>query len=1002
MKRSALILLFAMSVTAVFAAQPAQPAPAQPIRTAATTTPPAIVTYGNSNSRLGQNLQETILTTTNVNATNFGQLFNWQTDGNIYAQPLYVPNLTINGSVHNVVFVVTEADGIYAFDADSQALNPNPLWYTSLVNGTTVTPVPCLAHKAACTIYPLLGISGTPVINLATNTMYFIARTAEGSSSNPNYVERIHALNILTGQEQSYGPYTICSAPYSTGQMGCQLQTGLFNPLADGQRPALLLEQQSGFSQGVLWVGFAGQGMMLAFDASDLNELADWTATPHPKDTTGGGGIWGSGGGVSGDANGNVYVAVGDGTFDVNVGGNNYGDSIVKLNLVTSSTYSSGWAMQVMDYFTPPDEACRQTTDTDLGSGGPVLLPSQPGNVPNLIYIGGKGNVPQCDSANPVFLVNADDMGGLGGGVQAVGTTAAIGFWSSAAYYSNGTTNSLYFGGVINEKPLTGDNLWQWPLSNGLLASTFATQSSEAYLASPTPFISANGNTNAIVWTILRPEVIDNEKGVNNAILYAYDASNLANELYNSSMNAARDTAGPAIKFAVPTVVNGKVYVGTQTGLYVYGICPCIGSAGNATLSPTSLTFATQVVKTSSVSQPATLTNTGSQAITITSIATTGTYSETNNCGTTLAGNANCTINVVYTPTAAGTQTGTLTVTDNAANSPQTATLSGVGTFLSFSPTSLSFGAQALGISSSPQTVTITNTYTAAVAFTKTSITGTNTSSFAIQSSSTCPLGTGSLASGASCTVVVVFDPQSSGALSANISVTAAGGGSPHTIPMSGTGGVSTGNATLTPSSFTFATQLINTSSASQPATLANTGTAAITIGGIVTTGPYSQTNNCGTSLAGNASCTINIVFTPTAAGTQTGSLTVNSNAANNPQTATLSGVGTVLTFSPTSLNFGTQTLKTSSPPQTVTITNVGATAVTVSKISVTGARVTSFVIQSSSTCPLSTGSIAAGASCTVVVVFDPQLKGALTANITALDGGGGSPQTVPMSGTGD
>ena len=965
-------------------------------------TPPAITTYQNGNSRLGQNLQETILTPANVNSTNFGQLFNWQTDGNIYAQPLYVPNVTINGSVHNVVYVVTEADGIYAFDADSQALNPNPLWYTSLVNGTTVTPIPCIAHKAACTIYPLLGISGTPVINLANNTMYFIARTAEGSSTNPNYVARIHALDITTGLEESYSPVTICSVPYSTGQMGCQLQTGIFNPLGDGQRPGLLLEPQSGFSQGVLWVGFAGQGMMLAFDASDLNLLADWTATPHPKDTTGGGGIWGSGGGVSGDANSNVFVAVGDGTFDVNVGGNNYGDSIVKLNLVTSTTFSSGWAMQIMDYFTPPDEACRQTTDTDLGSGSPVLLPPQPGSVTNLIYIGGKGNVPQCDSANPVFLVNADDMGGLGGGVQSVGTTAAIGFWSSAAYYSNGTTNSLYFGGVINEKPLTGDNLWQWPLSSGLLASTYGTQSPETYLASPTPFISANGNTNAIVWTIMRPEVVDNEKGTNAAILYAYNAGNLATELYNSNMNAARDTPGPAIKFAVPTVVNGKVYVGTQSGLYVYGLCPCIGSTGNATLSPSSLTFATQVVNTNSTSQPATLTNTGTQPIAISSIATTGAFSQTNNCGTSLAGSASCTINVVFTPTKAGTQTGTLTVTSNAANSPQTATLSGVGTVLSFSPTSLSFGSQAVGSSSSPQTVTIANLSTTAVPFTKISVTGTNSSSFAIQSSSTCPLGTGSLAGGASCTIVVVFDPQSSGALSATLNVVAAGGGSPHTVPMSGTGGVSTGNATLTPSSFTFATQLVKTSSASQPATLTNTGTVAITIGSIVTTGPYSQTNNCGTTLAGNASCTINLVFTPTAAGTQTGTVTVTSNAANSPQTATLSGVGTVLNISPTSLSFGTQTVNTSSAPQTVTLTNTATTSIATTKISVTGTDGSSFPIQSTSTCPLGTGSIAAGASCTVVIEFGPKLKGALTANLNITAAGGGSPHVIPMTGTGD
>jgi Abnormal spindle-like microcephaly-assoc'd, ASPM-SPD-2-Hydin len=995
MKRIALIAFFALTSMAAYALPASQKQ--EP------TTPPAITTFQNGNSRLGQNLQESILTPANVNATNFGMLFNWQTDGNIYAQPLYVPNVTINGSVHNVVYVVTEADGIYAFDADSQALNPAPLWYTSLVNGTTVTPIPCLAHKAACTIYPLLGISGTPVINTATNTMYFVARTAEGNASNPNYVARIHALDITTGQEESYSPLTICSAVYVTGQMGCQLQTGIFNPLADGQRPALLLEPTTGFSQGVLWVGFAGQGMMLAFDASDLNLLADWTATPHPKDTTGGGGIWGAGGGVSGDANGNVFVAVGDGTFDVNVGGNNYGDSIVKMNLVSSTTYSSGYAMQVVDYFTPPDESCRQTTDTDLGSGSPVLLPPQPGDVTNLIYIGGKGNVPDCDSANPVYLVNADDMGGLGGGVQSVGTTAAIGFWSSAAYFSNGTTNSLYFGGVINEKPLTGDNLWQWPLSSGLLASNFASQSAEAYLASPTPFISANGTSNAIAWTIMRPETVDNEKGVNNAILYAYDANNLGTELYNSNTNATRDMPGPAVKFAVPTVVNGKVYVGTQTGLYVYGLCPCIGGPSNATVSPSSLTFATQVVSTNSPAQTVTLTNTGNIAISLTSIATTAYFSETNNCGTTLAGNASCTINVVFTPTKAGAVTGTLTVTDNAPNSPQTVALSGTGTILSISPTSLSFGNQAVNTNSAPQTLTLSNKSTIAVAFTKISVTGTNASSFVIQSSSTCPLGTGNLAAGASCTVAVGFDPTTTGALAANLTITASGGGSPHNVPLSGTGtSGTTSNATLTPSSFTFATQVVNTNSASQPATLTNTGSVAITISSIATTAAYSQTNNCGSSLAGNASCTINVVFTPTKAGTQTGTLTVTDNAPNSPQTASLSGVGTVLSFSPTSLGFGTQTTGTSSAPQTITVTNKATTSVATTKISVTGAINSNFVIQSSSTCPLGTGSIAAGASCSIVVVFDPTTTGAQTANVTVVAAGGGSPHNLPLSGTGD
>jgi len=564
MKRIALIALFSLTVAAVYGFPPAA--------IQKSVTPPAIVTYQNGNSRLGQNLQETILTTTSLNATNFGKIFSWTTDGNIYAQPLYVPNVTINGTVHNVVYVVTENDSIYAFDADSKNLNPNPLWYTSLVNGSTVLPVPCLDHHAACTIYPNIGITGTPVINLATKTMYFVARTKEivnGNTTNPFYVERVHALDITTGLEEGYSPATICSATYVATKMGCQMTTGLFNPLQDGQRPGILLEPTAGFAQGLLWIGFSGQGMMLAFDASNLQQLGDWTATPTPKNTTGGGGIWGSGGGVSGDANGNVFVAIGDGTFDVNVGGNNYGDSIVKLNLVPNG---AGYEIQVMDYFTPPDEACRQTTDTDLGSGSPVLLPPQPGNVSNLIVIAGKGDVPACDTANPIYLVDANNMGGLGGGVQSLGATAALGYWSSAAYFSTGLKNNIYMGGPITVK--TGDQLRQYTLTNGVLGSV-GTKTPEAYLSSPTPFVTANGTKQGIVWTVQRPEVVDNEKGVNPAVLHAYNATNLHTELYTSATNATRDALGPAVKFAVPTVVNGKAYVGTQTELDVFGSCPC-------------------------------------------------------------------------------------------------------------------------------------------------------------------------------------------------------------------------------------------------------------------------------------------------------------------------------------------------------------------------------------------------------------------------------------------
>ncbi len=564
MKRFALISLFALTVGAVYAFPPAQ--------TQKPATPPAILTWHNDNGRTGQNLQETTLTTTNVNATTFGKVFSYPVDGNIYAQPLYVPNVTINGVAHNVIYVVTENDSIYAFDADSATLNPNPLWQVSLISPPNVIPYPCLDYHAACTIYPIVGITGTPVINLANNTMYFVARTKEivSGNSNPFYFERLHAIDIRTGAEQPNSPATICGDYYHTG-MGCVMSSGTFNPIQDGQRPGLLLTKaSSGFPQGILWIGFAGKGMVLAYAAGSLVKVGDWTATPHPKNTTGGGGIWGSGGGLTGDANGNVYVSVGDGTFDVNVGGNNYGDSVVKLNLVSNG--GKGYTIQVMDYFTPPDEACRQTTDADLGSGGAMLLPTQPGAVPNILMIGGKGNVPTCDAVNPFYLINADNMGGLGGGIQSVG--AAWGYWSNPVYFSPGLVNNLYFGGTSSDT--TGDYFRQYRISNGLISpSASISKTTQQYLAGPTPSISANGTKQGIVWVSERPNIIDDEKGAVPAVLHAYPAANLHTELYNSNMNAARDQAGPAVKFGVPTVVNGKVYIGTQTELDVYGLCPC-------------------------------------------------------------------------------------------------------------------------------------------------------------------------------------------------------------------------------------------------------------------------------------------------------------------------------------------------------------------------------------------------------------------------------------------
>jgi hypothetical protein len=311
-------------------------------------------------------------------------------------------------------------------------------------------------------------------------------------------------------------------------------------------------------------------------------------------------------------------------------------------------------------------------------------------------------------------------------------------------------------------------------------------------------------------------------------------------------------------------------------------------------------------------------------------------------------------------------------------------------------PLSLNFGTEAIGQTSAPLTTKLTNSEASTLTISSIGLVGADAADYLV-TGTTCG---SSLAAGASCTVTLTLTPSTTGTRSAVLSIADNAANTPQNVSLTGVG--SNSNATLTPASLTYAAQVIGTSSPAQAATLTNTGSVAITITSITATAPYTQTNNCGSSLATGANCTINVVFTPTKAGTQTGTLSVVDNGPNSPQKVTLTGVGSAISFSPTSLNFGTQTLKTSSPPQTITVKNVSTAAVAFSKISVTGSRVTSFVIQSTSTCPLATGSLAAGASCTVNVVFDPQLKGALNANLTAVDAGGGSPQNVPMSGTGD
>jgi hypothetical protein len=311
-------------------------------------------------------------------------------------------------------------------------------------------------------------------------------------------------------------------------------------------------------------------------------------------------------------------------------------------------------------------------------------------------------------------------------------------------------------------------------------------------------------------------------------------------------------------------------------------------------------------------------------------------------------------------------------------------------------PMALNFGDQTLEVTSAPLNTTLTNSGSTALSISGATFTGADPSDFAINSNaSTC---VSSLAAGASCVISVTMTATASGTRTANLVINDAAQNSPQVVTL--TGIATTSAVSLAPGSLTFTTQLIGTNSNAQVATLTNTGTSTVNITGITTTGPYSQTNNCPASFVAAANCTINVVFTPTKAGTLTGTVNVADNAPNSPQKVALTGTGTVVSLSPASLSFGTITEKTSSPPQTVTVTNKGTTAISIASLKITGSRVTSF--SETNNCPISPSTLAAGGTCTVNVVFTPQLKGALNADVTLVDTGGGSPQSVPISGTGD
>jgi len=503
----------------------------------------SVTTYHNDNSRTGQNLHESILTPANVNSTDFGRVFVQPVDGYIYAQPLYVPGVSIGGQNHNVVFVATENDSVYAFDADSAAgANKKPLWHVSFINPPSVTTVNSSTDAGCGDLIPQIGISGTPVIDTSTGTLYVVANTKE----NGVFFQRLHALDITTGNEKLGGPVAIEATVPGTGD-GSSGGRISFDPLKQNQRPGLLLKN------GAVYIASASHcdigpyhAWVFAYNASNLHQVAVWNSTPNG----GLGGVWQGGGGPAADAAG-IYFATGNGTFDVNTGGTDYGDTILKMG------GPSGGKLPVLTYFTPFNQDVLAENDTDLGSGGVVLLPDLPkGSAHTHLLV-------ECGKEGSIYLVDRDNMGGYNSTTDQVvqelaGATGGI--WGMPAYWNN----TVYFGAQY-------DNLKAYSFNannSGQLSSSPVSYSPESFAyPGPTPSISANGSGNGILWAIQTDAYGSN----GSAVLHAYDATNLANELYNSAQSSG-DTPGPAVKFAAVTVVHGKVYVGTATQLAVFGL----------------------------------------------------------------------------------------------------------------------------------------------------------------------------------------------------------------------------------------------------------------------------------------------------------------------------------------------------------------------------------------------------------------------------------------------
>jgi hypothetical protein len=512
-----------------------------------------VTTWHYDNARSGVQPNETALTPGNVNSSTFGKVFGFPVVGDVYAQPLYLSQYQMaDGQLHNVLIVATAEDYVYAFDADGNNPAQGYLWMQSVAPAGE-TFVSYTDVGGVTDIKPNIGVIGTPVIDRTAGAIYLVAKS-KTTGSTPVFHQRLHALNISDGTEILNGPTEIAATVAGSGDGGITVS---FNTLLNNQRSALLLAPTpagvSGNSIFITWASHgdkgAYHGWVIAYNSSDISQQTGaWSVTPNGTR----GGIWMCAGGPASDNEGDVFLATANGSFDANTGGSDYGDSALRFTL------GSG-GLNVADSFTPGDQATLSSSDRDMGTGGVVLLPAQSGSIANLAVT--------ADKSGTIYLVDTDKMGGYLTPQDSSWQNFSAGFTihTSFAFFNN----TLY--GAPDRAPMSA---WAFDPSSELLSTTPVSTSSHEFGCSAcvptgsTPVISANGTSNPILWAI------DNSYYYNDpAVLYAFDATNLTNEIYDSSQAPnSRDAAAVAIKFTVPTVASGRVYVGGRNAIDVYGL----------------------------------------------------------------------------------------------------------------------------------------------------------------------------------------------------------------------------------------------------------------------------------------------------------------------------------------------------------------------------------------------------------------------------------------------